>query len=460
MRVRGDMGSLLGGAAYHASVGGGLDQPTRGTTWLDRRRFLAAGGAAAASVALGALPGCAPAPLETFAPVRRITRGPGFHWFGYYDKLQFDPSDRYVLSNRVAFEDRSPRKQDEIRVGMVDTAEGDRWIDLGGSRAWSWQQGCMLQWRPGKAREVVWNDRDGERFVARLLDVKTGVLRTLPRPVYALSPDGHFALTADFARIQRMRPGYGYAGGPDPHEGERAPRDSGVWRMDLETGATRLVLSLAEAAALPHAEGGLEDRWHYFNHLLVSPDAQRFIVLHRWREAMWHPKGVRALLGFTTRMLTVSVDGSEPTVLDPSGYTSHFIWRDPAHVCAWTRPRGREDGFYLFRDRSDRVEPVGAGVMTRNGHVTYLPGLQRNWILNDTYPDLPGLRQTLYLFHTASGRRVDLGHFPSTLRYFGERRCDLHPRASNGGRVVAIDSTHGGDGRQIYLVDVGAVVGA
>ena len=31
------------------------------------------------------------------APVRAITKGPKFHWFGYYDKFQFDPTNRYVL---------------------------------------------------------------------------------------------------------------------------------------------------------------------------------------------------------------------------------------------------------------------------------------------------------------------------------------------------------------------------
>jgi hypothetical protein len=29
---------------------------------------------------------------EKLPPIRTITRGPKFHWFGYYDKLQFDPS--------------------------------------------------------------------------------------------------------------------------------------------------------------------------------------------------------------------------------------------------------------------------------------------------------------------------------------------------------------------------------
>jgi hypothetical protein len=84
-----------------------------------------------------------------FPPTRIITKGPGFHWFAYYDKLQFSPDNRFVLSNKVNFEHRSPTGDDVIEVGMVDLQEKDKWIPLGKSNAWNWQQGCMLQWIPG-----------------------------------------------------------------------------------------------------------------------------------------------------------------------------------------------------------------------------------------------------------------------------------------------------------------------
>jgi len=64
-------------------------------------------------------------------PVRAITRGPKFHWFAYYDKLQFDPTSRYVLSNEVDFEHRSPAPGDEIRMGLIDLKDKDRWTELG-----------------------------------------------------------------------------------------------------------------------------------------------------------------------------------------------------------------------------------------------------------------------------------------------------------------------------------------
>jgi hypothetical protein len=51
-------------------------------------------------------------------------------------------------------------------------------------------------------------------------------------------------------------------------------------------------------------------------------------------------------------------------------------------------------------------------------------------------------------------RRIDLGQFLSPPGYTGEWRCDLHPRFSPDGKKVVIDSTHEGNGRQMYLIDI------
>ncbi len=417
------------------------------------------------------------APLSSEIPMRRLTGPPGFHWFGYYDKFQFSPDGRFILGNEVDFENRSPRPNDPIGVGMVDTVLGDRWVRFGTSRAWSWQQGCMLQWRPGRLNEVIWNDAvdepTGRRFIARLLNIETGRERILPRPVYTLSPDGRYALTLDFARIDRMRVGYGYAGARDATYDENASERGGVFRMDLDTGETRLILSYAEAARRPHLGLDVSKKWHYFNVPLVNPDGTRFLVLHRYRDAPLtdqmradpraSAKYVQGKYG--TRMFTAGMDGSDVYEIDP-GDTSHIIWRDPEHVLAWTRGQkwegenGRQAGYWLLRDRSPVAEPVGKGVMTENGHQTYVPNTNNEWILNDTYPSREDLKQTLYLYHLPTNRKVVLGRFYLPPEYTGEWRTDLHARVGRDGRMVCIDSAHEpGIGRQMYLLDISPVVG-
>ena len=379
-------------------------------------------------------------------PMRPVTAGPKFHWFGYYDKWQFDPSDRYALGMEVNFEGRSPRPDDEIALGLIDLEDGDRWSEIGRTQAWCWQQGCMLQWRPGSAREVVWNAREGDAFVCRVLDVDSGRTRTLPRAVYSLSPDGKTAVCADFRRIQDMRPGYGYAGLPDPNAGVLAPDDVGIWAQDMDTGASELIVSVAQIAALPYPHGDLSAAKHYFNHLLFSPDGTRFIFLHRWRfgDGPFH-----------TRMLTAALDGTDVRVVDDYGKTSHFIWRDPAHILAWSWHPSAEDAFYLYGDGDGQVEPVGQGAMRVNGHCTYLP--DDRWVLNDTYPLGEARTQELYLYDVASDRRVELGALTAPAEYTDEWRCDLHPRANRVGTQVMVDSAHDG-GRQMYLLDVSEIL--
>ena len=398
-------------------------------------------------------------PLETFVPTRALTHGPKNHWFGYYDKREFDPSGNLVLANELTFEGRAPTGDDSIGVGFVDTSDNDRWHTIGQSRAWGWQQGCMLQWVGDRGEQILWNDRQGDSFVCRIYDVKTKMIRTIPRPIYTISSDGRFGLSADFRRIDNLRPGYGYDGLADPFVDQHAPEESGVWRIDLKTGEESLILSLADVAKIAWPDGETHaNAWHYFNHLLINPSGERFIVLHRYRPA-FDPSTLKYEGRFITRMITADIDGGNVFVLDPSGFTSHFIWKNDQEVTMWTKPAGGAHGFYTLTDRTRKVVAVGHDKMPTNGHNTYLAAPYNDWILNDTYPDKKTSRQTVYLYHVPSGRRVDLGHFPSPPAYRGEWRCDTHPRSSDDGLQVAIDSPHDG-GRQVYLMDIRDIVKA
>jgi len=393
-------------------------------------------------------------PDEKLPPVRAITRGPGFHWRGYYDKLLFDPTNRYVLANETTFEGRSPTPEDSIRVGMVDTEKGDKWTELGSTHAWNWQQGCMLQWVPGTESEVAWNDREDGRFVSHVLDVKNGKKRTLPHPFYCFTPDGKTSFAPDFRRLNDTRPGYGYAGVPDPNKEVLAPEDAGIWKMDFATGEQKLIFTFAQAAKIPFT--GREDAAfkpaskHWFNHLLCNTDGTRLFFLHRW-----HAPGDKA--SFYTRALTMNLDGSDVHVLDPWGGTSHFVWRDPKHIFAFAWHPSHGERFYLYEDKTDHVEVVGPDVMVVNGHNTYVPGTNNEWVLNDTYPDGVRRLQNPYLYHIPTNRRVPLGHFFSPREYKGEVRCDNHPCASRDGKKIVFDSPHEG-GRQVYMMDISGIV--
>ena len=379
----------------------------------------------------------APEPVDpAVAPTRTVTQGPNFHWFGYYDKYQFDPTGRYLLAMQVDFEHRSPKPDDVIAIGMVDLEDGDRWIELGHSRAWNWQQGCMLQWRPGSQSEVLWNDREGDRFVTRILDVETGEKRTVRMAVNHVSPDGRWAVTTDFSRVQDARAGYGYPGLADPFRDDPAPAESGVWLVDLESGESKLVVSLAQVAAIPYS-GAQESHRHRAYHCMWNTDGSRFLFYNRWRGG--------------TRVFTSAPDGSDLRLLSGSG-ASHYTWRDPEHVVIWNR-----GAYHLYEDDGSARHTETLWTAP-NGHQTFVPGTNNEWMVTDTYPQGPDREQILYLFHLPTGRAVVLGRFHLPPEYRGEWRCDLHPRISRDGKLVVIDSPHGGEGRQQYVVDISRIV--
>lgn len=414
---------------------------------LSRRQFVAAGVGAAGFAALPRFAQAAPeVRFEAHVPFRAITRGPNSHWFGYYDKLQFDETNRFALGMEVGFNDRSPKPDDAIRLGMIDLEDNDKWIELGHSSAWCWQQGCMLQWLPGHSDTVIYNARLNGAYQAVIQNVKTGEQRALPKPVYAVDPIGKNAVCPNFARLGVTRPGYGYNGPADPWQDELQPRHDGIYQMSLETGAWRLIISLDQIAGYK-PDDTMFGAKHWFNHLLFSPTGERFIFLHRWERT------VNGRRSWYTRMFTADADGGNLFCVADHDMVSHFIWKNSKQILAWSREPKHGDRFHLYTDKTDTVAVIGDGVLMRDGHCTYSPDQQ--WVLVDTYPDQERM-QNLMLYRPTDGKLVKLGRFYQAPESKGEIRCDLHPSWSRDGRRVSIDSRHNG-GRQIYLLDVSEI---
>ncbi len=375
-------------------------------------------------------------------PVRAVTNGPKHHFFGYYDKSPWNSTENLLLTHEVDFNDRPPTPADRATVGVVDLSDGNRFVPIAETHAWNWQQGAMLQWHPGSAdSQVVYNDRTEDGFVGIVRDVAGTLLRSYERPIYALTPDGDLALSLNFARLHQHRPGYGYAGGHDPWADERHPEDDGIVAMSMETGQGALIVSLAQLAEYqPRAE--MEDAHHWVNHIQVSPNGERFAFFHLWARK---PKG------WGVRLYSANMDGSDLRLIVDEDIVSHYDWLDQRRIMVWVRPAGQPGAFWLCDVESGHNETIGTGVLTEDGHCSFSP--DGKWVLNDTYPDRHDMR-TLMLYDWHEGRRIDIARLYSPKdKWWGEIRCDLHPRWNRNGQKICVDSVHSGE-RQLYVMDL------
>jgi hypothetical protein len=375
---------------------------------------------------------------------RPITVGPKHHFFGYYGICPWNASGTHLLCLESGFHDRPPASSDAALVGLVDLATG-KFEPLAETRAWNLQQGCMLHWLPtAPDRLITYNDRQGDRFVAVVMDIHTGRKRILPRPISGLSHDGRTALSLNYARLKSLRPVVGYAGLPDLFADQPHPAEDGVYVMDVETGEAAVVVSYQQVFEYLDRPAAMAEHNMWFNHTVFNRDDSRFCFLSRWNTRV----GTIA----QTHMLTAGLDGGDLHVLLQDG-ASHFDWRTPSQILVWSDPE-LGPHYCLIDELAGERKFVGKGALTRNGHCSFTQ--DGVWMLTDTGPDEHHQR-TLLLWNMLEERQVVLGRFYSPPQFSGEIRCDLHPRWSRDEKRVCFDSIHEGT-RQVYVVDVAEVV--
>jgi hypothetical protein len=387
------------------------------------------------------------------AAVEPVTAGPAHHFFGYYDKSPWNADGRLMLAHEAAFNDHAPTTSDAVHIGVVRPDGSRRFERLATSHAWNWQQGSMAMWLPADPqRRFCFNDRRGGRLVGVLHDVERGEIGALDHPLYALLPDGRTAFGANFARLAVHRPGYGYAGVDDPHASDPHPSGDGVWRVDLASGGGEIIVPLAELAARD-PKPSMAGAWHYVNHIQPSRNGRRIAFFH-----IWH----RDAKAWEVRLYSCNPDGGGLTCLLDTGFVSHYDWRDDDTVLVWANRPGAPARFLLVSHPASGAAPgqpvftvFGEQRLREDGHCSFSP--DGRWVLNDTYPDAHHKR-TLMLVGAGDARRVDIARLWSPKsRWWGEIRCDLHPRWSRDGRRICIDSVHDGT-RQMYVADVSRIV--
>lgn len=425
--------------------------------------------------------------LRSGCGIRRVGHGPKHHFFGYYNKTNWDRSGRYLLAQRVDdfTADKTPGRV--AKLGYFDLLDGDRFHEVGATTAWNWQMGSQLQWLEGSAApKILYNaradafpelagsqSRPYPEFCCVVHNIQSGEDRVLGLPAYVVAPNSRYALTLDYSRFQHSHPTIGYQTKNGEPPLEPAPANDGIHHLDLESGESHLILSLDRLTRF-HPVASMENAFHWVSHMEINPSSSRFLLLHRWT------RRIEDETCWLHRLITANPDGTELCLLEDGDHPipqledsfdsaavgtfdyekseyqiSHPLWKNDREIIVWG-PHAGAIHYHLYRDRTDSVEVIGKDVLTENGHMSY--SKDGRWILTDTYPDSETNERLLILYDTWDDQRHDIGSFYTDPALGKENRCDLHPRWSPDDRTVCIDSVHE-QVRQLYLIDVSPIVG-
>ncbi len=407
------------------------------------------------------------------------TPNDGHYFFGYYDKSPFDFNNQKLLAMKTGFMDRMPTKDDILEIGCFDWQNSNEFIRLTETKAWNWQQGCMLQWLgPDFNKRITYNDKIDNKFVSVTMDIETREKTVLSMAVYTVRSDGKYALCIDNERHFWFRGGYSYQGVENIAKNVALDENDGIYLLDIDRNKVELVINIMDLIKI-NPLSNMKGATHYLEHLMFSPSGKRFCFLHRWQI----DDG-----GIYARFFTADIDGSDIFLLNDSGRMSHFCWRNEKELLAWCglpTPVNRlrkyknivkhfvkpflplyhrlipvdssfskiitGDSYVLFQDKTAIRKKIVSDKLSEDGHPTFCP-LDSDWFVSDTYQDNGGYRH-LFLFNTRDGKGVDIAQLKSNPMLDNTGiRCDLHPKWSYNGRYLSVDTVNEGS-RQMYVYD-------
>lgn len=369
---------------------------------------------------------------------------PGEYFFGYYDKSPWDATGRYVLCMKADDTWSEPDPSSCVEILLIDTEDGS-YRKLAESHVWNVQQGCMAQWLgPDFKSRIIYNDMRDGRYCSVIADVVSGGERVVPMPVYSVSSDGTTALSLDFSRLHNLRPGYGYSALPEVTQGVALPDATAVWKIDLTSGTITALLNYTALAFFQPREEMLEaGSVHKVNHLMLSPNGKRFMVLYRWF------CGQRKY----TRLVTCNVDGTDMYVLSDDDMVSHCYWKNDEEIIAFERKKEFGPGYYLMKDKTQEWTHVWPQ-LSNDGHPSYCP-IDNHLVVTDSYPNRARVADIKILRDDdidARNAKVIARVF-APFRYDNDTRCDLHPRWRRDGKAVCFDGVFEGH-RGLYVVNL------
>lgn len=355
-------------------------------------------------------------------------------FFGYYDKSPLNNSGEFAVFHQSDLPTKhKPSAEKGIEVVLLHFPT-KKILQTWETTAYNWQQGAKIMWLDDFHFSFNFFDEGKKAFGTKIIDVRKSYLpKVANTPLY--DANSKTGLSLSFEKLNEIMPDYGYRNLKSKPDFDYSKE--GILKVDLENCESELLLSIAQIIDL-HLQKTMKNAAHWFNHIQLSPNGENFIFLHRWLQ-----NGKKS-----DALILSDIKGKNIKVIADDGMVSHCFWKNDEEIISFMRDEKKGDQYYLIDIETANRTIVGDENWRRfgDGH----PHTFGKQMIFDTYPDRSRMKK-LILYDFESKELKQLGAFLEPLKYFGETRCDLHPRFSMDGKKVFLDSVHTGKRRLYYI---------
>ncbi len=357
------------------------------------------------------------------------------YFFGFHDISPFSIDEKYVLSNKLEIPLRMPTSKDPLTVGYWDE-DLNIFTPVKQTFAWNYHKGCRLQWLGQRSDKFIYNDIVDGHLGSSIYTITDKSIRNVDYPIDTVSPNGKYATSFSYERLNRYMPGYGYICKDEPYFDEPESDKTGLFLIDLEKNERKLIVTLNELAQT-NSDRTMIGAHHYVTHTKFSQDSERLAFLHRWTYDNPDKR--------YSRLITCKLDGSDIQISATTGMVSHYDWDSECGILAYCQVNG-VDGHFVFNDYRMKTCKRVAICLNSDGHQSYVHG--SNKFITDTYPD-KRRHAKLYLGDIDSDNVKLLADLKSPKKFQSPTlnmhwACDLHPRVSPSDKYICFDSVHTG----------------
>lgn len=361
----------------------------------------------------------------------------GETFFGYFDKSPVSPDGTKVVYNAI----NVPTSKKIISYGnlvckiVVATYPDNNILCELETSSFNYQQGSRLIWLSNE--EFIYNSYNSKKdsYEAIIFNIeKKKKIKILPFPVVDLYNNDYY-VSIDFDKLAVLRPDYGYF---NRIKSNKYTNDicSSIKIICFKTNA---ILDEIKIENFGFSDYVLNKK---FNHIQISPDGNNFSFMFRYFD--------RNNKRFD-ELYIYNIKTKKTNRIKTGEIVSHLCWISNYKMFGFISDELNKTGFYEINIETLEINRINQLDSFSDGHPTY--DFENNIVYFDSYPDKSRMQGIYsYDFKHDCKKILELYH---PLKYFGENRCDLHPRFINinNKQLLSVDTLYTGR-RTLSIIEI------